>query len=113
MTFQAPPPVLWRLLRPQLDRFVRDVNDVATWEASFGNVTTVTSWWRSEKANARVRGNPFSLHLIGLAADVVASDLEAWEATARQAFPQVVNEGTHVHVGALPAGALRRLVLGR
>ena len=39
---------------------------------------SVTSWWRSEKKNIEVGGDPDSLHLVGLAVDVEPDTKKEW-----------------------------------
>ena len=63
---------------------------------------TVTSWWRNPLHNAEVGGLPGSAHLLGWAVDIVPVTPEI-EAQARQTFPVVVNEGTHIHAAIFRA----------
>lgn len=61
----------------------------------------VTSWWRSPLKNRSVGGNPWSLHQLGLAVDVLptAGNRAALE-RVRSWLPWravLVNEGDHLH----------------
>lgn len=71
---------------------------------------TISSWWRTRAHNAEVGGAPNSQHLLGTAVDLVPADgdMEGLAAFARTlpGVGFVLNEGTHVHVQAYPAGTL-------
>lgn len=73
----------------------------------------LTSWFRDRTSNTRVGGHPQSLHLVGLALDVLPATEAVRAAFARQGLI-AVNEGDHVHVQLRPASqvsqALYRLV---
>lgn len=57
---------------------------------------SVTSWWRSPWKNAEVGGVPNSMHLFGLAWDVVPVTREN-EAKLESLGLKVINEGDHLH----------------
>lgn len=57
---------------------------------------TITSWWRSFKKNQDVGGVGNSLHMIGLAWDIVPVTNENAE-ILRSAGLKVINEGDHLH----------------
>ena len=67
-----------------------------------GSIGTVTSWWRNPLHNSEVGGLPGSAHLLGWAVDIVPVTPDV-EAQARQVFPVVVNEGTHIHAAVFRA----------
>jgi hypothetical protein len=58
---------------------------------------SISSWFRSPFKNMAIGGNPFSLHQIGWALDLVPVTADI-ERAARKVFPKVVNEGDHIHV---------------
>ena len=64
---------------------------------------SVTSWLRSTKHNAAVGGKPGSLHLLGLAVDLIFDDPDE-KAQAAHSFARAglwtINEGDHLHVQA-------------
>lgn len=64
------------------------------------NEVTVTSWARSAERNADVGGTPNSLHLLGLAMDLVGSSSAlARVAAAWRGFGlQAIDEGDHLHL---------------
>lgn len=72
--------------------------------------TTVTSWWRSPQHNRAVGGHPESQHIFALAIDVAGTRDQRRDivTAARRVGLTAVDEGSHVHVQAFPAGALRR-----
>jgi hypothetical protein len=57
---------------------------------------TITSWWRSFQKNLDVGGVGNSLHMIGLAWDVVPATEENAE-ILRAAGLRVIDEGDHLH----------------
>lgn len=57
---------------------------------------TITSWWRSAEKNAAVGGVYNSLHLVGLAWDVIPVTQEN-ENRLRSLGLKVINEGDHLH----------------
>ena len=81
-----------------------------------------TSWWRSVADNVRVggsgprpygNGNPnFSQHLVGLAADLTAPNVQRAVDQLRAQGLIAVNEFDHIHVQAWPAGELNRHLTG-
>ena len=74
---------------------------------------TITSWLRDPVQNAAVGGAELSQHLLGLAIDVVTPDPASAVELFRQQGFVAVDEGTHVHVQALPAGSIPRQVFQR
>lgn len=63
--------------------------------------SSVTSWTRSPKHNENVGGKPESLHLKGLAVDIVFDDPTANDVAVNYAHElglDAVNETNHVHV---------------
>lgn len=88
MSVRVPPA---ELVTPELVRFYFTLLRVPV-------TGIVTSWWRSPADNARVGGAPRSLHLSGLAIDVVPHDWIAAEQAFRRAGLRVLNEGDHLHV---------------
>lgn len=73
---------------------------------------TITSWYRDPERNALVGGSPRSLHLLGLAIDLVgpAVELEAVMRIWRAAGLDAVDEGDHLHL-ELDGPLLRQLPL--
>lgn len=67
-----------------------------------------SSFYRDPAHNQRVGGDPWSQHLVGLAADHKPASA-AFRMRAREAGLIVVNEGDHDHVQGWRAGTLRRL----
>lgn len=66
---------------------------------------SVTSWVRSPARNERVGGDERSLHLYGLAVDVIFDDSLSKHAAmiyAKRAGLSMVDEGDHVHFQAAP-----------
>lgn len=62
---------------------------------------SVTSWYRTEKRNNDVGGLIKSLHLEGLAIDVVLDDqdvLQAFIQSAQEIGIYIYNEGDHLHL---------------
>jgi len=57
---------------------------------------TVTSWWRSPSKNSEVGGVGDSLHLMGLAWDVIPVTQENYD-LLRNAGLRVIDEGDHLH----------------
>lgn len=100
-----PPPILFRLW-PFLVQFVNRLNMI-----DVGPSLRVSSWWRDVETNRRVGGHPESQHLLGLAIDVVGDPFERQLLLAQLGqFGLVgVDEGSHLHVQALPAGRARVL----
>lgn len=67
---------------------------------------SVTSWWRTAARNAFVGGSSSSLHLCGLAADLVPDpglSREALLAHAMNVGLHGIVEADHVHVQCRPA----------
>lgn len=56
----------------------------------------VTSWWRTPGHNADIGGVPNSLHLLGLAWDVVPASQDN-AAKLRALGLHVIDEGNHLH----------------
>lgn len=71
---------------------------------------TPTSWYRSISDNARVGGDPFSQHLVGWAIDAVGPDQQMFAKRLRLSGITTVQEASHLHFQAFPAGVLRRLL---
>jgi uncharacterized protein YcbK (DUF882 family) len=64
---------------------------------------SVTSWYRTPRRNRAVGGHPSSLHLKGLAVDLVADDPSAHPtiaAHARRLGLVAIQEEDHVHIQA-------------
>ncbi len=101
MPVQIPPRSVIRLVRSELIEFFTRLAQV---EVPRG--TIATSWFRDEQHNLRVGGAPFSQHRLALALDVRTSDPAALVISARQAGIVAVDEGSHVHLQARPAGTL-------
>jgi len=70
----------------------------------------LTSWFRTPEVNRDEGGDPESQHLFGLAWDLAVPPQIAAQVvdTARQLGLVAVDERTHVHIQAFPAGALAR-----
>jgi len=60
----------------------------------------ITSWWRSPSKNTEVGGVSNSLHMIGLAWDVVPVTEENTAKLQRLGL-RVINEGDHLHAQIL------------
>jgi hypothetical protein len=64
---------------------------------------SVTSWWRSAKHNAAVGGAPTSLHVKGLAVDVVldpGEDKAEFLQSVHDVGLHYLDEGDHIHIQA-------------
>lgn len=62
---------------------------------------SVTSWYRSHKRNKSVGGVENSLHLCGLAVDIVLdndSDKESFIKRAQRFGLRIIDEGHHLHI---------------
>lgn len=62
---------------------------------------SVTSWWRTEKRNNAVGGLPKSLHIKGLAVDIVldsTANKAEFEKDANEIGLYVYDEGDHLHL---------------
>jgi len=70
----------------------------------------VSSWYRDRFSNARAGGSRQSQHLVGLGIDLVTDNVVALENALDAQGLVAINEGTHVHVQAFPAGAIGALV---
>ncbi|MHC4607351.1 MAG: D-Ala-D-Ala carboxypeptidase family metallohydrolase [Planctomycetota bacterium] len=106
---EVPPPRVISNHLPELREFF-----LALFELRVPRSTLVTSWYRDPEKNAAVGGHPRSLHLSGLALDLVlpTRDVAGFVAMARAAGLIAVAEPDHVHVQALSARQLdERLVL--
>ena len=66
----------------------------------------LTSWYRGERHNADVGGNPFSQHLLGFAFDLTAKNPPGLAATAQGLGFVAVQEPSHVHLQSFPAGTI-------
>lgn len=114
MSLEPPPRFLFSAVTRLFgDRFWSEwlgaVEAAWTEATAAGAELTPTSWWRSAQANARVGGNEYSQHLLGLAIDLVAEDKPAATAAFERMGFIVIDEGDHLHVQTLPAGWLRRM----
>lgn len=75
---------------------------------------SISSGYRSPAVNKAVGGSPKSAHLAGLAADFVCpgygTPLQVCQEIAGSgiAFDQLIYEGTWVHIGLAPVGAVPR-----
>ena len=65
-----------------------------------GVSVAVTSWFRSQAENARVGGSPTSLHLAGLALDLVGTPqaLQTVASVWRAIGFQAIFESDHLHI---------------
>jgi hypothetical protein len=76
------------------------LSEYVTWVCSQYH-GSVTSWWRSGSRNTAKGGRPNSLHLYGLAVDVVYDGppprLEDLQHVARVYFVRIVREADHDH----------------
>ncbi len=70
----------------------------------------LTSWFRTPSVNREAGGDPESQHLFGLAWDLDTRTLDKARViqAARDAGLVAVDERTHIHIQAFPAGALAR-----
>lgn len=71
---------------------------------------SVTSWWRSPEYNEQVGGADGSQHLLGVAFDAQARDLNRLEASLRGAGFRTIRYATHVHAQPWPAGVASPLL---
>lgn len=69
---------------------------------------TVTSWYRSPQANARVGGNADSQHLFGLGLDLAGPNRETAAELARRINLPHAQEVDHLHLQLFRPGVLRR-----
>ena len=83
------------------------------WDAIVQGVSApvfITSYWRDPGTNRLVGGHPDSQHLVGLGLDLQYADRSAALADVSR-FASLglvaVDEGTHVHIQAWPAGVAR------
>ena len=66
---------------------------------------SITSWYRSPKRNKRVGGSSTSMHMLGLAVDVVLdsrSDVKEFIALAKRLRLWTLDEQDHVHLQEIP-----------
>lgn len=97
MSVRPPPCELVEGARaPAFRNLVEGVNAIAR---ELG-APTVTSWYRTKAENRRVGGAPASLHLVGLAVDLVVPDelVEAWIGALPTFGLRGLDEGDHIHV---------------
>lgn len=97
----APPEVYWRYF--PVAEFVE--------RASYAGSRVPgrwTSFYRDVHANRLAGGDPWSQHLVGLAADRSPANA-AFRDQARRAGLIALDEGTHDHVQGWPAGILEGL----
>lgn len=102
MVAQPPPALLWPLWRPIWAFISRGA------AASRGLNLTLTSWYRSPRANAAAGGHPASQHLLGLAADFVGRDSGELVRRARSLGLIAVAEPDHIHLQLYERSPLRR-----
>ena len=96
MSVQAPPPWIVSLHPAELRAFMGALSVLR-----FPYRATVTSWYRSPAKNAATPGAAVhSLHLLGLAVDVVTLERAALIVAARSVGLHAIDEGTHVHLDA-------------
>lgn len=102
MSVEVPPPdVIFRVL-PHLWSFL--------WRLSYlpwPPEGIVTSWYRDIETNQRVRGVPGSLHLWGLALDIVVDDPNQLARVAVSLGLVPLVEPDHLHLQAMPSTAWR------
>lgn len=67
-----------------------------------------SSWWRDFETNIRVGGAPRSQHRLALAVDLTGVRSPGFLARLRAFGLTVIDEGDHVHVQYLAAGAATR-----
>ena len=100
-----PPREVLEVLFPQILGFLVSISRV-----EFPHGVRLTSWWRSAEDNRRVGGAPQSQHLLGLAFDIVVPGGSAERSRVIHSVTHAgligVDERSHVHVQAFPAGAL-------
>jgi len=104
---QAPPARIWQPIEsvvPGLFQFF--LGSVLR----AGEISAITSWWRSPTENRDVGGLPFSQHLIGLGLDFTTPDPRNVIRRIEAVGLVAVDEGDHVHVQLLQAGVLDPLV---
>lgn len=83
----------------------------------FGHSITITSGYRSETHNAKVGGVKNSQHVLGLAADITAKDLDTLHALCLTIF-NAIGDGRkkgkfiHVDVRSLPKGKKGPITFG-
>ena len=104
MAFNAPPFEIANRFQGPIQGFVGQVLRTA---AFFPDITG-TSWYRDASDNARVGGAPNSQHLLALAVDALVEDRRRFVSIARHFGLTAVDEGTHVHLQAFPAGVIPR-----
>ena len=66
---------------------------------------SITSWYRSPKRNKRVGGAASSMHLLGLAVDVVLDsreDVNSFTLLAKRMGLWVLDEQDHIHIQEVP-----------
>jgi hypothetical protein len=107
MAAQAPPPAV-------IARFRLPIARLAQWYIAARRQypgVRLTSWWRSRERNAAVGGQPTSQHLVGCAIDVVGVPLaQAQRLAAQYGLTAIASQRGAVHVQALPAGTVARLL---
>lgn len=104
MALRAPPASIIEAVLPQLRSFVLRLVNVAPPPG-----TRLTSWWRDPATNLAAGGAAESQHLFALGLDAVADDQVLLARRLRRVGLVAIEERTHVHAQALPAGSLRRM----
>lgn len=98
-----------RVLLPTIRHFVDHLNFGFQGVRDLEGVR-LTSWFRDERLNESVGGDPESQHLVALAVDLIVprNPVQFISQMEKQGL-HVVDEGSYIHVQAFPAGTLRRL----
>jgi len=106
MSVEAPPPSIVLPLAQWVPGIWPAFIALANEGLVHGGATVITSWWRSPSDNRRVGGSPTSQHLMGLAFDAAGPSGSLLAAALRAVGFVAVEEGSHVHAQAYPAGTL-------
>lgn len=112
MAAQIPPAVLIRRFEPQLAKLGAWWRAASREAKAKGGRLRLTSWWRSKAKNEATSGSASaSQHLAGTAIDVVGIDLATAKRLAEPlGLTAIASQRGAVHVQALPAGTVARLL---